>query len=88
MIIRYCDKCKREIDKYEDAGKVTYFTRTYDIDLCLDCAEKWQEFRKAVQKKYEKLYEELGQQELKEIRDYLGIKEDEPLPRLVELEDD
>ena len=80
--------CKREIDKYSSASKPIYFTRAFNLDLCLDCEEKWKEFKKNVQQKYEKMYDELSKQELKEIRDYLGIKEDEPIPHEMELYDE
>ena len=77
MIKRYCDMCKREIDQYGDKTKPYYRERAWELDMCLDCKDKWEEFKETTLRKYEKLYEDLYATEQKEICDFLGIKEDE-----------
>ena len=80
MIERYCDRCKRKIDKYadEETYKPFYGMRAWrDIDLCLDCQEEWKTFRDNTKSKYDKAHDELYKQELKEVQDFLGIKEEE-----------
>ena len=77
MIERYCDICKRKIDKYADTSKVIYYDRAFDVDFCEDCKEKWNKFKETTRGKYNKLYEELANQEKKEVLDFLGIKEEE-----------
>lgn len=77
MIKRYCDVCKKEIDQYTDRVKPFYGVRAWELDMCLDCRDKWEEFRGTLHKKYDKLYSDLQKQEQKEVCDFLGIEEDE-----------
>ena len=77
MIKRYCDICKREIDKFADEVRPFYHTRSFDCNLCEDCKEKWTAFKRELQEKYEKQYDELAKAEQKEICDFLGINEED-----------
>lgn len=77
MTKRYCDLCKREIDTYGTSEKPFYYDRTFEIDLCEDCKEKWQAFKETIRNKYDKLHDELQDNERKEIYEFLGYKEGE-----------
>ena len=77
MIKKYCDVCKREIDAHADRVRPFYYARAWELDMCEDCKEKWNDFKVDVQKKYEKLQDELYAQQAKEICDFLGLPEDE-----------
>lgn len=73
MIKKYCDICKREIDKYaETKHHPFFFTRSFEVDLCLDCADKWEEFKTQLKNKYDKLYSQLEKDEKKEINEFFG----------------
>ena len=76
MIKKYCDVCKREIDAHADRVKPFFYTRAWELDMCEDCKEKWNNFKVNVQKKYEKLQDELCAQQAKEVCDFLGLPED------------
>lgn len=88
MIKKYCDICKREIDRYADNTYPTFAIREFNVDLCEDCQVKWQTFKVGVQKKYDKLFDDLRNQEMKEIKDFLGLPVDEDLPRTMEIIDE
>lgn len=74
MIKKYCDICKREIDKFGCSTKEQAFGRWFDVDLCEDCKEKFWSFKKELHEKYDKLYADLQENEVKELYDFLGIE--------------
>ena len=70
MIKKYCDLCKREIDKYGETQRPFILAKSFEIDLCLDCEDKWEDFKTKLKRKYDKLYEQLEQDEKKEINEF------------------
>ena len=78
MVKRYCDLCKREIDKYGGEKETMPFYRGRaweNIDMCLDCKEKWNDFKENTSKKYDKLYDDLYKAEYKEVREFLHLED-------------
>lgn len=75
MTKTYCDLCGKVMKPSERKGYKIYYDWPLDIDLCEDCEEKWMEFKEKNADKYNKLYDELHSQEMREVRQFLGIEE-------------
>lgn len=75
MTKTYCDLCQKVMKPSERKEYKLYYDWSLDIDLCEDCEEKWMEFKKQNADKYNKLYEDLHSQEMREVRQFLGIEE-------------
>ena len=72
MIKKYCDLCGKEIDKYGETKKPFLFARSFELDLCLDCDDKWEEFKTHLKNKYDRLFSDLEQEEKREISQFFG----------------
>lgn len=89
MIKKYCDMCKKEIDRLSICMRESCGETTLDLDLCEECKKKFIEFRLKLRKKYDALHERTTADELKEMYDFLGIEfMGYPEKRVTELEED
>lgn len=74
MTKTYCDLCKKEMKPRDRRLNQIYYDWALDLDLCEDCESKWKEFKEKTQDKYNKLYDDLHSQEMREVREYLGLE--------------
>jgi len=75
MIKKICDKCKKNISDTEISKHPFYFTNGWgDIDLCVDCFDKFEEYKAQIINKYEPKIAELQEKEIQEIEVFLGIR--------------
>lgn len=74
MTKTYCDLCKKEMKPKERKHNQIYYQWAMDLDLCEECEGKWLEFKEKSKEKYNKLYDDLHSQEMREVREFLGIE--------------